>query len=209
MHCLLGVPREGKRESRLRAEVIAGLFTGLLCFTIGMNVLPAQSRAPGSGTSVSQGLSEKQAIELLASTLTSACGDGTRFLGTSAYWASASKTVSVRSQDGNLFVERVNVGEYSDGLRTDRMESNPKVHRVRLGDLFADPDDVDANNVLQGNGPKGTGISVSCQVPGCVNVGGLLENRLEFSVCPEKRSDVITAMQTIILKAGGRRKSGR
>lgn len=206
MHSLCSASGEGRRASTTCAVVGTEFFAVMLCVTVATGVVDAQSGPQGSGAGGSQGPLDKQAISVLASTLTSACGNGTSVSRPSEYWASQSKTLGVRRQDGVLYVERVYITGHRDGVRTDRMGGSPKRYRVRPGDLLADPDGIDANNVLGGLGPQGSRISFSCQLPGCVSVDGLPENRLAFSVCPETRSDVIRAMQTIIQQAGGPRK---
>jgi hypothetical protein len=146
----------------------------------------------------------KQAADSLAAILTGECG-----MVVDASWAAAAgaappepvspqdwKTVNPRVESGALLFDRVRVTKAPPGAPPDA----PRAYRVTLRDLFA-PE----FRVSFAPRPEDPFVvfSFACGAAGCVTVAGAPEAVLRVRVCTDKASDVMRAMQTLIIQAGG------
>jgi hypothetical protein len=178
----------------------AGLFTVALCVTVCSGGVQAQSGTAAPATIAVQELSPTQAAEFLAATLTSGCGEGTNHL--TRLSSTLLKTSNVRVHDGTLSMERFSVSLVEEGLRL--QEGAHHVYSVSLRDLWADAD-VSPQPTLGGS----DGPVFECRKAGCVTIDGAAVSGLQITVCPEKRAEVLEAMQVLVLQAGGSRRPVR
>jgi hypothetical protein len=146
----------------------------------------------------------KRAGEVLTSILSGECG-----LIVDASWASAPpqgaatailpsdwKTTNARLESGSLLFERSRVAPAGAGASIEK----PRVYSIKMRDLMA-PE----FRVSFAPRPEDPFVvfSFMCGTAGCVTVDAAPENVLRVRVCTDRASELMKALQVLIVQAGG------
>jgi hypothetical protein len=105
------------------------------------------------------------------------------------------KTTNPRLQNGALLFERVQVAPAPAGTAT----AKPRVYSIVLRDLMAP--EFRLSFAPKPDEPFVV-FSFVCSTAGCVSVGGAPENVLRIRVCTDRASELMKAVQLVVVQAG-------
>jgi hypothetical protein len=105
------------------------------------------------------------------------------------------KTSNARLQDGALLFERVRVAPAPAGTPA----AKPRAYNIALRDLMAP--EFRVSFAPKPDEPFVV-FSFMCSTAGCVSVDGAPENVLRIRVCTDKASELMKAVQLVVLQAG-------